>query len=714
VWNEILILNTLPTFNDFALHFGSKTAKWRKVFDSSTPETADFPSPYNALVGLQRLCVLRCLRRDKAMDGVLNFVVDTMGQKFVEPPPFDIRGCYEDSSPTTPLVFVLSTGSDPNKDLLQFAGEMNTEVQSIALGQGQGEIAQSLVQKGFETGDWILLQNCHLALSWMPELEKICDEFEADKINTNFRLWLTSMPTPAFPVLVCQMSVKMTKEPPKGLKANLKSTYVKLTDEELQKTKKPAQFRKMLFGLCFYHALSIERKKFGPLGWNVPYEFNDTDLDISRAQLELYIDEYEEIPYQVLQQLVSVVNYGGRITDDKDMRTSDILIGVFFTPRILEEGYSFSKSGLYFSIEADQDAPQKSYLDYIETLPLVPDPEAFGMHDNAAITCAMTETDENFGIIVSLQPRVSSGAGASREDQISAIAKDLEERLSPMFDVEQTSMRYPTDYHESMNTVLVQEIQRYNRLLDIMKSSLADVQKALKGLVLLSSELEQMGENMFNQLVPALWEAKSYPSLKPLTPWYEDLLRRVKFLADWIEDGIPHVFWISGFFFPQGFMTGIVQNFARKYQLPIDTVSLGYVMLEDPVQNLTTKPRDGAYIDGLFLEGARWDKRKKSLVDPKPKELFSPMPVIHLQPEQNREQPKGGVYRCPVYKILTRTGTLSTTGHSTNFVTWIEIPSTKSTVWRSSLVSETNAQVKFCDQDYWIKAGVACFCALRY
>eukprot|EP00638_Chattonella_subsalsa_P021695 CAMPEP_0117882934 /NCGR_PEP_ID=MMETSP0950-20121206/17784_1 /TAXON_ID=44440 /ORGANISM="Chattonella subsalsa, Strain CCMP2191" /LENGTH=635 /DNA_ID=CAMNT_0005738613 /DNA_START=62 /DNA_END=1966 /DNA_ORIENTATION=- len=635
------------------------------------------------------------------MDGVLNFVVDTMGQKFVEPPPFDIRGCYEDSSPTTPLVFVLSTGSDPNKDLLQFAGEMNTEVQSIALGQGQGEIAQSLVQKGFETGDWILLQNCHLALSWMPELEKICDEFEADKINTNFRLWLTSMPTPAFPVLVCQMSVKMTKEPPKGLKANLKSTYVKLTDEELQKTKKPAQFRKMLFGLCFYHALSIERKKFGPLGWNVPYEFNDTDLDISRAQLELYIDEYEEIPYQVLQQLVSVVNYGGRITDDKDMRTSDILIGVFFTPRILEEGYSFSKSGLYFSIEADQDAPQKSYLDYIETLPLVPDPEAFGMHDNAAITCAMTETDENFGIIVSLQPRVSSGAGASREDQISAIAKDLEERLSPMFDVEQTSMRYPTDYHESMNTVLVQEIQRYNRLLDIMKSSLADVQKALKGLVLLSSELEQMGENMFNQLVPALWEAKSYPSLKPLTPWYEDLLRRVKFLADWIEDGIPHVFWISGFFFPQGFMTGIVQNFARKYQLPIDTVSLGYVMLEDPVQNLTTKPRDGAYIDGLFLEGARWDKRKKSLVDPKPKELFSPMPVIHLQPEQNREQPKGGVYRCPVYKILTRTGTLSTTGHSTNFVTWIEIPSTKSTVWRSSLVSETNAQVKFCDQDYW-------------
>jgi len=262
--------------------------------------------------------------------------------------------------------------------------------------------------------------------------------------------------------------------------------------------------------------------------------------------------------------------------------------------------------------------------------------------------------------------------------------------------------------------VLVQEIQRYNNLLEVMVVSLKDVQRALKGQVLLSSELEAMGDNMFNQLVPQNWEAKAYPSLKPLTPWYDDLLRRCKFLADWIEEGIPSVYWISGFFFPQGFMTGIVQNFARKYQLPIDTVSLGYKMMEESAEQLVEKPKDGAYIDGLFLEGARWHKGRKELVDPKPKELFSPMPVIHLQPEQGRQQPKGGIYRCPVYKILTRTGTLSTTGHSTNFVCWIEIPSNKATIWRSSLVSETNAQVKFCDQDYWIKAGVACFCALRY
>ncbi len=155
---------------------------------------------------------------------------------------------------------------------------------------------------------------------------------------------------------------------------------------------------------------------------------------------------------------------------------------------------------------------------------------------------------------------------------------------------------------------------------------------------------------------------------------------------------------------------------------------------EDPFKK---KPQDGCYISGLFIEGARWNKDKKALDDPFPKELFSKMPVIHLLPVKDRPDPEGGIYRCPMYKVLTRTGTLSTTGHSTNFVCWLELPADRfetmlnysfgdpffdsstchnyrKTIWRPTLVSETNSQKKFCDQEYWIKAGVACFCALRY
>ena len=171
---------------------------------------------------------------------------------------------------------------------------------------------------------------------------------------------------------------------------------------------------------------------------------------------------------------------------------------------------------------------------------------------------------------------------------------------------------------------------------------------------------------------------------------------------------------ILGLFFPQGFLTAILQNYARKHQYPIDTITFSFIMMSETLQDLTNKPTDGSYIHGLYLEGARWNRRLGSLVDPKPKELFSSMPIIHMLPQRDRPPPTRGIYRCPVYKILSRTGTLSTTGHSTNFVAWIEIPSNKDTIHRNSLVSETNAQIQFCDQDYWVKAGVACFCSLKY
>ena len=150
--------------------------------------------------------------------------------------------------------------------------------------------------------------------------------------HIEFRLWLTSMPSESFPTAVLQNGVKITKEPPKGLRANLKATYIKLDNDKLKRTNKVEEFQKLLFGLSFFHALVIERRKFGPLGWNIPYEFNDTDMDITAAQLELYVSSYDDIPYKVLQQLTSVVNYGGRITDDKVIKlmTSKSILSLLF------------------------------------------------------------------------------------------------------------------------------------------------------------------------------------------------------------------------------------------------------------------------------------------------------------------------------------------------------------------------------------------------
>ena len=258
-----------------------------------------------------------------------------------------------------------------------------------------------------------------------------------------------------------------------------------------------------------------------------------------------------------------------------------------------------------------------------------------------------------------------------------------------------------------MNTVLVQEAIRYNRLIAVYNQSLVDLQKALKGLVVMSGELEAMAESLYTNQVPKMWEKKAYPSLKPLAGWIDDLVARIKFVQGWIDGGKPPTYWISGFFFPQAFLTGTLQNYARKYVVSIDTVNFDFNILKGAPEDITEAPEDGCYIHGLFLEGAAWDPDVHSLVEARPKELYSVFPPIWLHPKVDRPAPTTGVYSCPVYKTLFRAGTLSTTGHSTNFVLPVELPSQEPCSGLFSRYVETFSS-------HWIKRAVALFCALNY
>merc|ERR1711990_1337950 len=166
-------------------------------------------------------------------------------------------------------------------------------------------------------------------------------------------------------------------------------------------------------------------------------------------------------------------------------------------------------------------------------------------------------------------------------------------------------INFPVRYDESMNTVLTQELIRFNNLTSRLMKTLKEVQKALKGQGVMSAELEAMGNSMVNGAVPAIWTAVSYPSRKGLGPWTTDFLGRLVFLQDWMDSKTtPVKYWISGFFFTQAFITGTKQNFARKHRLPIDTVDFDFAVLKpDLIETVKDgkgpKPDDGAYIWGL-------------------------------------------------------------------------------------------------------------------
>jgi dynein heavy chain len=603
------------------------------------------------------MMVLNCLRPDRVVFATRTFIASNLGQQYTESPQLNLNAVFQTSDFATPLIFVLSPGVDPTVELSALAKQAGQTLEVLALGQGQTPIALKLIEEGIKNGNWVFLANCHLNVSWLPELTKLVEGFSSQHPppHPKFRLWLSSDPDPRFPIALLQGSIKMTTEPPKGLKANLLRLYSNITEEDFNRSNKPEKYKKLLFALTFFHAVLIERKKFLSLGWNIPYDFNDSDFLVCENILYLYLDEYDDTPWDAIKYLIALANYGGRCTDTQDRKLLQVYSQQYFSESALTvPKFQLSSSDQYY---IPLDGTKDHYIKYIKSLPDASSdpPEAFGQHPNADIASQMEETKTMLGTVLSLQPRQVAAKGAkTREETVMELIDALDEQIPAVIDTVALKKQYDGDT-TPLTVVMIQETDRYNVLLNTTHITLKNLKMGIQGLMVISEELEQMMEALYNGRVPNEW-THTFHSIKGLAPWVRDLDQRINQLTLWAAEGPPKVFWLSGFTFPTGFLTALQQSSARKNAVSIDSLAYDFIVMGHDEGALTTSPKEGAYIKGMFLEGARWDMEGGHLGEPNPMELYCLMPIVHFKPVESRKKSTKGLHAMPMYFYPIRTG----------------------------------------------------------
>ena len=981
-WDLICKLTEeVPEFAFLQNHVRDNYHEWALWRLSPAPHEAKLPDDIEGhLSTLQKLLLVKAFAPDKLVFGLGGLVRDTLGEAYLTPAGVSLAQVFTETSPVTPCVFVLSQGADPTQRLLEFAARkgMSARLQVIALGQGQGERAARLIERAAVEGDWVLLQNCHLAKSWLPDLARLLDRHRKapDALNAEFRLWLTSFPAPYFPASILQHGIKITNEPPKGIRANMQRSFGvlikphRLAAFDLPPPRSPRgsrarmppgsgsrrsltgdsdasdagssegkedgkhlrragsskaslkgskadlsmgladdggptnfmglAWRRLCVGLSFFHALVQERRKFGALGWNIRYEFSDSDLDTSLQTLQNLLqgaalaagetasldalpeyDSEEEgqegagdgepptpsaradrkfigssavaaspqelyralqassedgtpLPWDALTYVVGHINYGGRVTDDWDRRTLLALLKAVLTPKaVTSTEFLLSDSGKYF---IPKDVTASGIAEYLSTLPARDETEVFGMHPNADAAFRLSESDYllRTALDTGLASQKSGGAappsparrkgrapgtstaptplgaaaGESKDStgslppasadaadtEVLRLLNDLGSRVPAPLDVAAvarkvrestvaapragrsrhrahhsrrassaassgpvrsrrmsavllkpaqmaavregsasrsgaasrvgsqegryssmgassaasgasaaataTDMAGPAEADalppNSLLVVLQQEATKFNLLLSTMRESMMALRKVLLGEAAMSDALEAMYAALVHGRVPAVWADVAYPSMRPLASWIADLNRRVQFMDRWIGMGDMREYWLPAFFFPQGFLTAVLQRHARKYQVAINDLEFEFAFYtaagvvhagERPGDPRPRAPADdGVMVNGLWLESGQWNDEVQGLADPVPGEVYSALPRMRMLPAL-KHTTAPGAFVCPVYKTLARAGTLSTTGISTNYVVSVELPSqmpSEHWIWRGT------------------------------
>ncbi|XP_048655651.1 dynein axonemal heavy chain 11 isoform X1 [Marmota marmota marmota] len=659
-WSAIKALALMEEFRGIDRDVEGSSKQWRKWVESECPEKEKLPQEWKKKSWIQKLIILRAVRPDRMTYALRNFVEEKLGAKYVERTRLDLGKAFEESSPATPVFFILSPGVDALKDLEVLGKRLGFTIDSgkfhnVSLGQGQETVAEMALQKASRGGHWVMLQNVHLVAKWLGTLEKLLERYSHGS-HEDYRVFMSaeSARTPdehIIPQGLLENSIKITNEPPTGMLANLHAALYNFDPDTLEMCSKEQEFKSILFSLCYFHACVAGRLRFGPQGWSRSYPFNPGDLTICANVLYNYLEANPNVPWEDLRYLFGEIMYGGHITDDWDRKLCRVYLEEFMNPSLIEDELMLAPG-----FAAPPYLDYSGYHQYIEEALPPESPTLYGLHPNAEIEFLTVTSSALFRTLLEMQPRnliSSEELGQSMEEKVKNVLDDILEKLPEEFNMAEIMQK--NSNRSPYVLVCFQECERMNILIREIRASLQQLNLGLKGELTLSPDVEAQQLALSYDIVPDTWSKLAYPSTYGLAQWFNDFLLRCRELDMWTQDlALPAVVWLSGFFNPQSFLTAIMQTMARKNEWPLDRMCLTVDVTKKTKEDYSHPPREGAYLHGLLMEGARWDPQSGTIVEARLKELKSMMPVIFAKAIPVDRQETKHTYACPVYKTKTR------------------------------------------------------------
>lgn len=580
-WGGIKALSNMDQFNGLEKDIEGYQKRWRNYVELENPENEKLPGEWKSKTSVQRLCIIRCLRPDRMTYAMRAFVEEELGAKYVEARMLSFEQTFVETSNITHTFFTLSPGVNPLKDVEQLGLKLkfsmsNGNFHNVSLGQGQEVVAEDAIDVAAAKGHWVILQNIHLVAKWLPTLEKKI-EATLEISHPDYRLYVSAEPAASaeyhiLPQGVLESAIKITNEPPTGMMANLHKSLDNFTQDTLEMCSKEAEFKTILFALCYFHACVAERRKFGPQGWNRSYPFNFGDLTISVYVLYNYLEANNKVPWEDLRYLFGEIMYGGHITDDWDRRLCATFLEEYMQPELVD--------GDLFFAPGFQCPPNSDYVGYHRYIDEAMPPETpylYGLHSNAEIGVLTTLSEQMFKTIFELQPRESGdssgGGGMSKDDISKQIIEDIVDKIPDEFNLVEIMAR--VEERTPYIIVAFQECDRMNMLMREIKRSLNELYAGLKGELTITPDMERLDACLQFDVVPPKWTVLAYPSLLGLQSWFADLILRLGELTTWASDFVlPSSVWLAGFFNPQSFLTAIMQQTARRNGWPLDRMCL--------------------------------------------------------------------------------------------------------------------------------------------